>query len=132
MGCSQTGSGKTAAFLLPILHNILKDPTDATVGKPHVVIISPTRELTIQVGNLFFFYILNSIVLFSQIFNEARKFSMASYLKLCIVYGGTSTRHQSSNVAVSRFFIIYFSNNFSIWSKFPYWIYIRFREFWFI
>ncbi len=49
MACAQTGSGKTAAFILPILNALLTDPTDMKVGKPQVVIISPTRELTIQV-----------------------------------------------------------------------------------
>lgn len=49
MGCSQTGSGKTAAYLLPIIHDLLTNPMDLTIGKPQVVIVSPTRELTIQV-----------------------------------------------------------------------------------
>lgn len=80
MGCSQTGSGKTAAFLLPILHDLLTDSRDLNIGKPQAVIVAPTRELAIQ------------------IYNEARKFAMGSYIKLCLCYGGTSTRHQSSNV----------------------------------
>lgn len=49
MGCAQTGSGKTAAFLLPILHNVLVADARLSVGRPHVVIVSPTRELAIQV-----------------------------------------------------------------------------------
>lgn len=80
MGCSQTGSGKTAAFLLPILHDLMANSCDLAIGRPQVVIVSPTRELAIQ------------------IYNEARKFSSDSYIKLCLCYGGTSTRHQSSNV----------------------------------
>lgn len=49
MACAQTGSGKTASFILPILHTLLTEKKDASSGKPHVVIISPTRELTSQV-----------------------------------------------------------------------------------
>lgn len=49
MACAQTGSGKTAAFLLPILSSLLKNNTPVSVGKPHAVIVSPTRELAIQV-----------------------------------------------------------------------------------
>lgn len=49
MACAQTGSGKTAAFILPILNTLLTESRDLTIGKPQVVIISPTRELTIQV-----------------------------------------------------------------------------------
>lgn len=56
MACAQTGSGKTAAFLLPIINKLLEEPTDSNTGCPHVVIISPTRELTIQVYCLFGFY----------------------------------------------------------------------------
>ncbi|KAH8353675.1 hypothetical protein KR084_012623, partial [Drosophila pseudotakahashii] len=77
MACAQTGSGKTAAFLLPILSKLLDDPQDLEIGKPQAVIVSPTRELAIQ------------------IFSEARKFSFDSYLKISIVYGGTSFKHQN-------------------------------------
>nr|AKN50599.1 vasa protein [Rhynchosciara americana] len=80
MACAQTGSGKPAAFILPILNALLSDPRDFKVSRPQVVVISPTRELAIQ------------------IFNEFRKFSYGSYLKSIVIYGGTATRYQSSLV----------------------------------
>lgn len=49
MGCAQTGSGKTAAFLVPIIDTLLKQNVPCNIGKPNVVIVSPTRELAIQV-----------------------------------------------------------------------------------
>lgn len=49
MACAQTGSGKTAAFILPILNTLLLESKDLTISKPHVVVISPTRELASQV-----------------------------------------------------------------------------------
>jgi len=49
MACAQTGSGKTAAFLLPIINALLNDTEHITPGRPQVLIISPTRELCIQV-----------------------------------------------------------------------------------
>lgn len=55
MACSQTGSGKTAAFLLPIINDILKNSIPVEIGKPIAVIISPTRELAIQVSLYFKF-----------------------------------------------------------------------------
>ena len=46
---AQTGSGKTAAFCLPILHNFLKNPV-STPKKASVLILVPTRELATHVG----------------------------------------------------------------------------------
>lgn len=50
MGCAQTGSGKTAAFLMPMIQILLSDNRPTNAGRPHVVIVTPTRELAIQVG----------------------------------------------------------------------------------
>lgn len=49
MACAQTGSGKTAAFLLPIIQTLLAENIAASIGSPNVVIVTPTRELTTQV-----------------------------------------------------------------------------------
>lgn len=48
---SQTGTGKTAAFALPILSNI-----KPRTGKPQVLVLAPTRELAIQVARMFSIY----------------------------------------------------------------------------
>ena len=45
LGCAQTGSGKTAAFLLPILNRLLAKPR----GTTRALIITPTRELAAQI-----------------------------------------------------------------------------------
>lgn len=84
MACAQTGSGKTAAFLLPILSTLLSEPKDLVVDsyhcEPQVIIVSPTRELAIQIHE------------------EARKFAFSSPLKCEVVYGGTNTFSQSNRV----------------------------------
>ena len=45
IACAQTGTGKTAAFLLPILNKLAKEPVDTT----NTLIIVPTRELALQI-----------------------------------------------------------------------------------
>jgi ATP-dependent RNA helicase RhlE len=45
IGCAQTGTGKTAAYLLPVLHRLLQHTTPG----PRVLIVLPTRELAVQV-----------------------------------------------------------------------------------
>jgi ATP-dependent RNA helicase RhlE len=51
LGCAQTGTGKTAAFSLPILQLMyLHPPTQTEKGKIRALILTPTRELAIQIG----------------------------------------------------------------------------------
>uniref|UniRef100_A0A8C5DXA2 RNA helicase n=1 Tax=Gouania willdenowi TaxID=441366 RepID=A0A8C5DXA2_GOUWI len=89
MACAQTGSGKTAAFLLPILSQIYTEgPGEALNaskenGKygrrkqyPISLVLAPTRELALQ------------------IYDEARKFSYRSRVRPCVVYGGADIGQQ--------------------------------------
>jgi len=46
LACAQTGTGKTAAFILPVLNKLLKEKHQ---GKTKVLVIVPTRELAIQI-----------------------------------------------------------------------------------
>ena len=48
IACAQTGTGKTAAFLIPVLHHILSSPPKAGI---RALIIVPTRELAMQIDN---------------------------------------------------------------------------------
>ncbi|PWY92862.1 DEAD/DEAH box RNA helicase [Aspergillus heteromorphus CBS 117.55] len=90
---AQTGSGKTAAFLIPVLSQLMGkakklaaprpnvaagyDPSlDAVRAEPLVLIVAPTRELS------------------TQIFDEARRLCYRSMLRPCVVYGGAPTRDQ--------------------------------------
>nr|AGN49316.1 vasa [Halobatrachus didactylus] len=80
MACAQTGSGKTAAFLLPILQQLMADGVAASqftvLQEPETIIVAPTRELI------------------NQIYMEARKFSFGTCVRPVVVYGGVSTGHQ--------------------------------------
>ena len=48
IGIAQTGTGKTAAFALPILHRLAADPRPATRRNCRVLVLSPTRELSVR------------------------------------------------------------------------------------
>ena len=77
---AETGSGKTAAFALPILHK-LHHQAASTLAKGNQVralIIAPTRELAIQIGQA-----INSYAQYLQ-----------PRLKLCTVFGGVSINPQ--------------------------------------
>ncbi|XP_026529836.1 ATP-dependent RNA helicase DDX3X isoform X2 [Notechis scutatus] len=89
MACAQTGSGKTAAFLLPILSQIYTEgPGDSframkengRYGRrkqyPISLVLAPTRELAVQ------------------IYEEARKFAYRSKVRPCVVYGGADIGQQ--------------------------------------
>uniref|UniRef100_A0AAQ4RUS4 RNA helicase n=1 Tax=Gasterosteus aculeatus aculeatus TaxID=481459 RepID=A0AAQ4RUS4_GASAC len=94
MACAQTGSGKTAAFLLPVLSQIYSDgPGEAAQAHcfshtqdsgrygrrkqyPLSLVLAPTRELALQ------------------IYDEARKFAYRSRLRPCVVYGGADIGQQ--------------------------------------
>ncbi|EGG15075.1 putative RNA helicase [Cavenderia fasciculata] len=86
MACAQTGSGKTAAFLFPIISSILLDgapepPAAYRPGVPRPVhpralVLAPTRELA------------------QQIYEESVKFSYGSPVASVVVYGGAEISQQ--------------------------------------
>ncbi|XP_035694023.1 ATP-dependent RNA helicase DDX3X-like isoform X1 [Branchiostoma floridae] len=83
MACAQTGSGKTAAFLIPILSLIYENGpqglpqhgrqyggSGSRKRYPLALVLAPTRELA------------------SQIYDESKKFAYRSHVRPCVVYGG--------------------------------------------
>lgn len=83
MASAQTGCGKSAAFLLPLIDNILVSDvrTEAKLPQyPKALIISPTRELA------------------QQIADEATKFAAMTDLKIKLCYGKTSYGSEIENI----------------------------------
>jgi ATP-dependent RNA helicase RhlE len=73
MGLAQTGTGKTAAFTLPILHRLLGGP-----HRTRAVILSPTRELCLQIEQ------------------SVRQYAAGSGLDVVSIYGGVGYEAQEA------------------------------------
>ena len=76
IGCAQTGTGKTAAFSIPILQLLYASPERKKHGKIRSLIVTPTRELAIQIGE--------SIKLYGQGLN----------IRHAVIFGGVSQHNQ--------------------------------------
>ena len=50
LGMAQTGTGKTAAFALPLLHRLAETPRPAPKGGARILVLAPTRELVSQIA----------------------------------------------------------------------------------
>ncbi|MBH0038644.1 DEAD/DEAH box helicase [Pseudoalteromonas sp. SWN166] len=72
MGSAQTGTGKTAAFVLPLLHKLLNTPKKDEQGLARVVILTPTRELA------------------QQVFASFEKYAQGTNINGALAYGGAS------------------------------------------
>jgi len=53
LGCAQTGTGKTAAFALPILQRLAENQKTPGPKSMHALILTPTRELAVQISDSF-------------------------------------------------------------------------------
>ena len=74
LGCAQTGTGKTAAFALPILHRLISNPSsDQTHGNIRALVLTPTRELAAQVGESFETYGRNTPIRAVTIFGGVKQ-----------------------------------------------------------
>lgn len=56
LGCAQTGTGKTAAFALPILQRLASGGFGTVARRPLALVVAPTRELAMQIGEQFEVY----------------------------------------------------------------------------
>lgn len=77
IGIAKTGSGKTAAFIWPMLVHIMDQPELRPGDGPIALILAPTRELSLQ------------------IYNEAKKFGKVYNINVVCCYGGGSKWEQS-------------------------------------
>ena len=81
LGIAQTGTGKTAAFALPILHRLSVQRLQRSPGRPHALILAPTRELALQIDERF------------------RAYGRGLNLRSAVVFGGVGQGQQVKALA---------------------------------
>ena len=75
-GQAQTGTGKTAAFLLATMQHLLTTPYEGPAGQPRAFMLAPTRELALQIHA------------------DALQLGACTDLRMTVVYGGTGYESQ--------------------------------------
>ncbi len=81
LGCAQTGTGKTAAFAIPILQLLSNSQSYDKRKKIRSLILTPTRELAIQIGESFKNYGRHTKLAYTVIFGGVNQFSQTQALQ---------------------------------------------------
>ena len=80
LASAQTGTGKTAAFALPILHHLINEKKDNSKIKIRALVVTPTRELAIQIGESFTNYSKYNAIKNTVIFGGVNQVTQTSAL----------------------------------------------------
>jgi len=80
LASAQTGTGKTAAFALPILHHLINEKDDNSKIKIRALVVTPTRELAIQIGENFTDYSKYNTIKNTVIFGGVKQGAQTSAL----------------------------------------------------
>ena len=81
LGCAQTGTGKTAAFAIPILQLLSTSQSFDRRKKIRSLILTPTRELAIQIGESFKNYGRHTRLSYTVIFGGVNQFAQTQVLQ---------------------------------------------------
>jgi len=81
IGCAQTGTGKTAAFMLPILDHLVKVRRPRHIGHPRALVLSPTRELAAQTAENVKAYSKYANIPFACVFGGVSQFGQVKDIK---------------------------------------------------
>jgi ATP-dependent RNA helicase RhlE len=102
IGCADTGTGKTVAFVLPILHRLLKQRAEnpAGIGTTRVLILAPTRELCVQIEDdiqgFTYHTTLTSIAVYGGVEMGAQERALKAGVDIVVATPGRLMDHQRS------------------------------------
>ena len=106
LGIAQTGTGKTAAFALPILHLLAQQPRQAPRGGCRVLVLSPTRELASQIADSFRIFgqylALRVAVVFGGVAHGPQLKALTSGIDVLVATPGRLIDHIGSGAALLR------------------------------
>jgi superfamily II DNA/RNA helicase len=98
---AQTGTGKTAAFALPILHQMLESPKDTISCRPRALILTPTRELAEQlaevIGRYAQFTSLNVVAIYGGVKMGGQTSKLKNGIDVLIATPGRLLEHMNLN-----------------------------------
>jgi ATP-dependent RNA helicase RhlE len=100
IGCADTGTGKTVAFVLPILHRLLKQRAEnpAGIGTTRVLILAPTRELCVQIEDdiqgFTYHTTLTSIAVYGGVDMGAQERALKAGVDIVVATPGRLMDHQ--------------------------------------
>jgi ATP-dependent RNA helicase RhlE len=105
IACAQTGTGKTAAFLLPIMHRLLaaRGNGSADAGKTRVLVLAPTRELAVQIEDDFLGFAyhtnLSGAAVYGGVGADPQAFALRNGTDVVIATPGRLLDHLNTGVA---------------------------------
>jgi ATP-dependent RNA helicase RhlE len=108
IGCADTGTGKTVAFVLPILHRLLKQRTEhpAGIGTTRVLILAPTRELCVQIEDdiqgFTYHTALTSIAVYGGVEMGAQERALRAGVDIVVATPGRLMDHQRGGAEADR------------------------------
>ncbi len=100
IACAETGTGKTAAFLLPLMQRILTSPV---MGKTRALVLAPTRELAVQIEDDFtgFAYhtTLTSVAVYGGVDGDIQAHALRAGADMVVATPGRLLDHMSTGIA---------------------------------
>jgi ATP-dependent RNA helicase RhlE len=113
IACAETGTGKTAAFLVPILQRFLHGPAPGGTARTRTLILAPTRELAVQIEDqvqgLTYHTTISSIAVFGGVPMDVQERALRAGVDIVVATPGRlmdHMRHDSTNFSALEVLVL--------------------------